>query len=225
MLRRWHWLESNWSLRAAPYIIPVWLAATWVCIWNAESSVNLVELHWPSINWHALHNISTVWRIWTSTHCSSAWILIKLDLPLTWTVCERSTCWILKLILRSLNIDTRNLLLIIVEHVGQNVFGVLKSFSHFGIVAIQRLIQRHCWSLSFFVYICYISVFRIEQNLSVVLEVHLYNLVAESKHYSMFCSHPFFNIHWTRRILEFVCLVKLVSLKKLVFFLRIIILF
>jgi hypothetical protein len=163
LLGRWHWLESYRSLRASSHIISICLTAASVCVWNAESPIYLVKLQWPSINWHALHNISTTWRIWTSTHCSSTWILIKLNLPLACSIAEWPTSRILKLILRSLDTyNTWNLYLIIIEHMSQNVFCVLKSFCHFSIIAIQSLIQRHCWSLSFFIYISYISVFRIE---------------------------------------------------------------
>lgn len=60
----------------------------------------------------------------------------------------------------------------------QNIFSVLQSLSHFGIVAVQGLIQRHSRTFALFVNVGYKPVFRVKQDLGVVLEVNLDDLVA-----------------------------------------------
>jgi len=45
------------------------------------------------------------------------------------------------------------LLLIVIKHVCQNILRVFQSFSHFCIVAVKSLIQRHSGSFALFVYV------------------------------------------------------------------------
>lgn len=117
------------------------------------------------------------------------------------------------------------LLLIVVKHVGKNVLRVFESLRHLCVVAVQCLIQRHCGSFSLFVHVGHISVFRIQQNLGVILEVHLNNFVTESKHDSVLSPHPFLDVNWARWVLKLVCLVHLVALNQLLFLCWIIVLF
>ena len=116
------------------------------------------------------------------------------------------------------------LLLVIIKHVSQNVLGVLQPLSHFSIVAIQCLVQRHSRSFTLLVHIRHVAVLRVQQDLSVVLEVNLHNLVTESEHDGMLGSHPFFDINGAGRVLQLVSLIQFVSLNKLFFFLRIVVL-
>jgi len=57
-----------------------------------------------------------------------------------------------------------------------------------------------------------------------VLEVNLNDFVAEAEHDRVLCSHPFFDINGSGRVLQLVGLVQFVSLNELLFFLRIIVL-
>ena len=118
----------------------------------------------------------------------------------------------------------RVLLLVVVKHVGQDIFRVLETLGHFGIVAVKSLVQRHRRSLTLLVHVCHISVLRVQKDLRVILEVNLHNFVAESKHYSVLGSHPFFDVDATWWVLKLVGLVEKVSLNQLLLLLRIIIL-
>ena len=117
------------------------------------------------------------------------------------------------------------LLIVVVQHVGQNILGVLQPFRHLCVIAIECLIQRHGRSLALLVDICYIFVFRIQKNLSVILEVNLDDLVAKSEHNCMLGPHPFLDINAARWILQLVRLIHLISLNQLFLLLRIIVLF
>ena len=116
------------------------------------------------------------------------------------------------------------LLLIIIEHVGQDVLGVLEALRHLCVVAVQGLVERHSRSLALLVDIGHVSVLGVEKDLSVVLEVDLHYLVAQSEHDGMLGSHPFLDINGAGRVLQLVSLIQFVSLNKLFFFLRIIVL-
>jgi len=72
----------------------------------------------------------------------------------------------------------RILLLIIIQHVSQNIFGVLQPLRHLRIIAVKCLIQRHRRSLALLVDICYIFVFGVQKDLSMILEVNLDDFVA-----------------------------------------------
>ena len=76
----------------------------------------------------------------------------------------------------------------------KDVLGVLQSLGHLGVVAIQGLVEWHGLSLTLLVHVGNISVLRVEQDFSVVLEVDLNNLVAESEHNGMFGTHPFLDV-------------------------------
>ena len=77
---------------------------------------------------------------------------------------------------------------------GQDIFGVLQSLGHLCIIAIQGLVQWHSRSLTLFVDVSDISIFRVQQNLSVVLKVYLYNFVAEAEHDGVLRSHPLLDV-------------------------------
>jgi hypothetical protein len=78
--------------------------------------------------------------------------------------------------------------------VSEYILGVFKSFSHFCIGRFKSVTQRKGLSLTLLVYVSNESTFRIQKNLSVILEVHLHYLVAEAEHYGMLSSHPLLNI-------------------------------
>lgn len=107
----------------------------------------------------------------------------------------------------------------------QNILGVLQPFRHLSIVAIECLIQRHSRSLTLLVDVCYILVFRIQENLGVILEVNLDDFVAQSEHNCMLGPHPFLDVNATRWILQLVCLIQLVPLDQLFLLLRVVVLF
>ena len=58
-----------------------------------------------------------------------------------------------------------------------------------------------------------------------ILEVHLHNFIAKSKHNSMLGPHPFLDVNTARWILQLIGLIQFVPLNKLFFLLRIIVLF
>lgn len=87
------------------------------------------------------------------------------------------------------------LLLIIIEHVSQDIFCVLQSLCHFRVVTVQGLVQRHRRSFTLLVHIGHVSVFRVQQDFSVVLEVYLNDLITKSEHDCMLGAHPFFYIY------------------------------
>jgi len=91
--------------------------------------------------------------------------------------------------------------------VSQDIFRVLQTLGHLRIVAVEGLVQRHRRSLTLLVYVCHISVLRVQEDLRVVLEVNLHNFVAEAEHYSVLGSHPFFHVDTAWRVLKLVSLV------------------
>lgn len=88
------------------------------------------------------------------------------------------------------------------------------------------MVQWHGRALSLLVDVGDIPVLRVKENLSVILEVHLHNLVAKSEHDSMLCSHPFLDVDGARWILHLsLALNLLVSLDKLLFLNLVVVLF
>ncbi len=81
----------------------------------------------------------------------------------------------------------------------KDVLGVFESLGHLSIVTLQCMVQREGLSLSLLVHIGDQSALRIKEDLSVILEIHLDDLVAEPKHDGVFSSHPFLYVN--RRIL------------------------
>lgn len=106
----------------------------------------------------------------------------------------------------------RVLLLIIIEHVREDVFGVLEPLCHLRIVAVQSLVQWHRRPLTLLVNVGHISILGVEQDLRVILEVHLDNLVAESEHDSMLGPHPLLHVDGAGRVLQLVGLVHFIPL-------------
>ena len=84
--------------------------------------------------------------------------------------------------------------MVVVQHVGQDILGVLQSLGHLSVIAIQGLVQWHGRPLTLFVDVSDISIFRVQQNLSVVLKVYLYNFVAEAEHDGVLRSHPLLDV-------------------------------
>lgn len=115
-------------------------------------------------------------------------------------------------------------LLVVVEHMRENIFGVFEPLGHLGVVAIKGLVKWHCRAFSLLVNIGDVPVLRVEQNLRVVLEVHLHNFVAQPEHDCMFCSHPFLHVYRPRRVLQLVGEVYFVPLDQLCFLLRVVVL-
>ena len=107
---------------------------------------------------------------------------------------------------------------------GKNILSVLQPLRHLSVVAIKSLVEWHRRSLTLLVDVSDISIFRVKKDLSVILEVNLHNLVAQSEHYSVLGSHPFLHINTSWRVLKLIGLVQKVSLNQLLLFLRIIIL-
>ena len=77
----------------------------------------------------------------------------------------------------------------------KDILGVLKALCHLLIIAIKSLTQWHDRSLSSLVNICDQSIFGVQQDLSVVLEINLDDLVAESEHYCMLGTHPLLDVN------------------------------
>jgi hypothetical protein len=92
------------------------------------------------------------------------------------------------------------LVVIVVQHVSQDVLGILQSLGHFGVVALESMVQGQSLSFTLLVDVGHQSALRIQQDLCVVLEVHLHDLVAQSEHNSMLRSHPLLNIDWRHRL-------------------------
>lgn len=57
-----------------------------------------------------------------------------------------------------------------------------------------------------------------------VLEVYLHDLVAEAEHNCVLRTHPFLYIDGAGRVLQLICLIKLIPLYQLLFLLRIVVL-
>lgn len=106
----------------------------------------------------------------------------------------------------------------------QDILRVLQPLRHFRVIAVKRLVEGHGRPLTLLVDIGDVPVLRVEQDLSVVLEVHLNDLVAEAEHDGVFCPHPLLHVNRSWRILQLVCLVKKIPLDELLFLLWIIVL-
>lgn len=118
----------------------------------------------------------------------------------------------------------RVLLLVVIEHVSQDIFGVLQSLGHLCVVRIESLIKWHRRSVTLLVDIGYVSILRVEQDLSVILEVNLHDLVAQTEHDGMLGPHPLLHVNRSWWILKLVGLVEEVPLNELLLLLRIVIL-
>lgn len=116
------------------------------------------------------------------------------------------------------------LLLIIIEHVSQDVLRILETLRHLRVVTVQRLVQRHRRSLALLVDVGHVAVLRVEEDLCVILEVDLDYLVAKSEHDRVLSSHPLLHVHGAGWVLQLVCLIHFVSLDELLLLLRIVVL-
>lgn len=116
------------------------------------------------------------------------------------------------------------LLLIIIEHVSQDVLRILETLRHLRVVTVQRLVQRHRRSLALLVDVGHVAVLGVEEDLCVILEVDLDYLVAKSEHDRVLSSHPLLHVHGAWWVLQLVCLIHFVSLDELLLLLRIVVL-
>jgi hypothetical protein len=98
-------------------------------------------------------------------------------------------------------------LLIVIQHMSQDILCVLKPLGHLCVVAIESLIKGHGRSLSLFINVGYKPIFTIQEDFGVVLEVDLNYFVGESEHNSMLRPHPFLYVDCSWWILQFICLV------------------
>ena len=87
---------------------------------------------------------------------------------------------------------------VVVEHVRQDVLGVLESLGHLCVVAFQGYVQRQSLPFALLIDICDQPVLRVEQYLRVILETHLHYFIAESEHYGMLRPHPLLHIYRRR---------------------------
>ena len=110
-------------------------------------------------------------------------------------------------------------LLVVVEHMRENIFGVFEPLGHLGVVAVKGLVKWHCRAFSLLVNIGDVAVLRVEQNLSVVLEVHLHNFVAQPEHDCVFGSHPFLHVYRPMWVLQLVSESHYIHLDQLCFIL------
>ena len=83
---------------------------------------------------------------------------------------------------------------VLVEHVSQNVLGVLQSLDHLKICWLHSWVQWVCAPLASFVHIGDDFGLWTEHDLSVILEVHLDHLVRKTEHDGMACTHPFLHV-------------------------------
>lgn len=77
---------------------------------------------------------------------------------------------------------------------GEDVFGVEQTFSHFSIFILEGIIERIFLAVLFFVKEDNYLLFGIEHNLSVVLEDHLHHTVAQPEYNGFFGFQPLFDI-------------------------------
>lgn len=106
------------------------------------------------------------------------------------------------------------------KHLSKYVLCVFESFRHLFIARINSLRESICFSLAFLVYICHHFSFRAENDLCVILKIHLNNFVRKSKHHSVLCSHPLFHINNLTDFPSCACWNRLLSsilLEKLIF--------
>lgn len=83
---------------------------------------------------------------------------------------------------------------IVIQHMGQDFLSVLESLSHFSVGALESSSERIVTSLSLFVHVDHQFILRAQNDLSLVSEVHLDNLVAQSEHHCMSSLHPLLDI-------------------------------
>ena len=89
-------------------------------------------------------------------------------------------------------------IVIIIQHVGQNIFRVLETFRHFCVVGVKCLAEWQCLPLALLVHVCDLAALRVQKYFGVVLEVHLHNFVAESEHDGVLSAHPLLHVDGAR---------------------------
>ena len=83
---------------------------------------------------------------------------------------------------------------IVVEHVREDILGILQPLGHLGIGRLQGLVQGQRAPLSAFIHIGDLPAIRVEQDLGVVLEVDLHDLVRKSEHDRVLRLQPLFDV-------------------------------
>jgi len=106
----------------------------------------------------------------------------------------------------------------------EDVLCILKALCHLRIVGVQGLIEGHGRTLALLVNVSHISVFRIQEDLCVVLEIDLHDLVAQTEHDGVLRAHPFLHVDRAGRVLHLVGFIQFVALDQLLLLGRVIIL-
>ena len=83
---------------------------------------------------------------------------------------------------------------IVIQHVGQNVLRILQPLGHLLVIRIKGLAKWHDRPLTFFVDVGDETIVRVEQDLCMVLKVHLYNLIRQTEHDGVPRAHPLLNV-------------------------------
>lgn len=177
----------NWSIMSSlfehttAWLLLLWdilsTSVHWRCWDNSlfTSSLTDCSRHWSL----SMHVWGTAYVWWASSCCTSAhtrWIGLyfgSIGCLLLILVCSCVGWWS-----------------IVIQHVSQDVLGILQSLSHLLIIWIESLTEWHYRALSFLVHVSYEAIVRVQEDLSVILEVHLDDLVAQSEHNRMTCPHP-----------------------------------
>ena len=82
----------------------------------------------------------------------------------------------------------------ITQHMREYIFGVLQTFGHLKVGALECTGQRVGAPLTFFIHVGYNSSFTGQNNLSLILEIDLHNLVGQPEHNSMASAHPLLDV-------------------------------
>lgn len=81
-----------------------------------------------------------------------------------------------------------------IEHMSQNLFGVLESLGHFNISAVQGCCQCVLALFSFQIDVGHQFLLARKDDLSFICEINLDDLIAQSEHDCVLCLHPLLNI-------------------------------
>lgn len=84
---------------------------------------------------------------------------------------------------------------ILVEHVGEDILGVLQAFDHLQVGALHGCVERIRIALPTLVDVGDYLGLAAQHDFSVVLEVDLHHLVGEAEHDGMAGAHPLLHVH------------------------------
>ena len=110
-------------------------------------------------------------------------------------------------------------LLVVVEHMRENIFGASEPLGHLSFFAVKGLVKWHCRAFSILVNTVDVLVIQIEQNISVVLEIQLLNFVVQPECDCALGLYPFFHVYRPRWVLQLVSEAHYIHLDKLCFLL------